>query len=191
MPSSRPPAPRSDLIVFASMLEARKARLESDGKTGTPTQNEVLSKLFELVHDARDAVTSKSNLSIIAADIALYAMELAKVDGKISSTAAKKDSIRVIDARKHAVRDSSYKHAVVHHDKTVLWGAKLEADFEITDLSLKPCLSAIRMAFDTLNALNVKVGKIQITNGFVRVFPEDGVEDPRHEDLAIPVSPEF
>ena len=190
MASSHPPEPRSDLLIFASMLEARKQLLDTKGRTALTDPKEVMSKLFELIHDARDAINGRTSLSIIASDIALLAMELAKTDGPFSTNAAKKDSIRVIDAHKQAVRDSSHKHVIVHHDKATLWGAVLEADFEVTEDSLKPCLSAIRSAIDTLHAFSVKVGKIQIANGFVKVFPEDGTKDPRNSDISIPINPE-
>ena len=185
------PNSNNDFDVFASMMEARHDRHVRDGRCLGDSKAEMISRIFELIHDAKDALNSSTILSIIATDIALHAMELAKVDGKFAAPSAKKDSIRIIDAHKHAVRDSSHRHVVVHHDKTMLWGAKLEADFEVTDDSLKPCLPAIRQAFETLSALNVKIGLIQIMNGFVKVFPEEGVPDPRHEDISIPVDSEF
>lgn len=178
---------KSEFLAFASMIQSRSDRNEFAGLS----MEECISKLFSRVHDARDMVKSQSDISSIATDIALIAMNLVKLNGKLDTVEPRRDSTRVIDARKHAVRDSSHKHAVVHHDKTVLWGAKLEADFEITDESLRPCMSSIRAAMQTLHVFNIKVDKIQIANGFVKVFPEDGTTDPRHADIGIPISPEL
>lgn len=176
-----------EFLAFASILQSRSGRNEFESLT----LEESISKLFARVHDARDMVQSKVDVSSVAADIALIAMHLVKLNGTLDVSAPRRDSTRVIDARKHAVRDSSHKHAIVHHDKTVLWGAKLEADFEITDESLRPCMSSIRAAMQTLHVFNLKVDRIQIANGFVKVFPEEGTVDPRQEDIGIPISPEF
>lgn len=169
------------------MLQSRSNRDEF----GSLSLEDSISKLFARVHDARDMVNSRSNPSNVATDIALIAMHLVQLSGSLESIEPRRDSTRVIDARKHAVRDSSHKHAIIHHDKTTLWGARLEADFEITDENLRPCMSSIRSAMETLHVFSIKVGLIQIANGFVKVFPEEGVADPRQGDIGIPVNPEF
>jgi hypothetical protein len=169
------------------MMEARLQSEEERGRVKDLDRAHLLTRLFEEVHEAREALSSGRDPSVAAASIGCIAMRIVESCGRFSSAAVRKGSMRTMNAMKEPLNDSSSRYAVVMNNRCVLWGSELETDFAISDATLMPVLPSIALAMKTLQDHRVKVGRIVVRAGMVRVFPEAGVDDPRTEAEAAPI----
>jgi len=187
MSNSNPPIPRSEVALFAAMMEARLQSEEDRGRLKTLDKTFLLTKLFEEVHEIREAISSGRDPSVMASSLACVAMRLVESCGRLSTTAVRRGSMRTMNAMTEGVKDSSSRYAIIMKDRCLLWGAELDADFQVSDDTLLPILPAISLAMKTLHDHRVKVGRIVVKDNFVTVCPEPGVADPRSDAERTPI----
>lgn len=155
-----------------------------------PTRSEdrdyILTRMFEEVCDLRESIKSGRPILPDALDLALLTVKLVSVcDQSLDSKEAKKDSLRVRDVSRDSVRDSSGKYAFKIGSKWILFGAELVTDFVITNENLEPKIPAILEAMKSLHIYNIRVGRIEAMNNRIRVFPDDGIRDPRSNEISL------
>lgn len=185
---SSPPQPiREDLSSFASMMEARLQSEEERGIHAPIDKIAIITKLYEDILDLKAAVNSGRDVTPRATGMALLAMRLVKSCGPLSASAARRDSMHLLDPKKDPLRDASVNYAIVHKNRCTLWGAVLDADFDITEQNLAVALPAIRTSMQSLHRHNLKAARILICNGQVNALPDDMVLDPRTIEEKTPI----
>ena len=180
---------RKEITNFATAMETRLQSEEERGRTKVLDKPHLLSRMFDMIHEIKDAVNSGRDPSVYAADLACSAMQIIETCGKLStaSLAVRRGSMRTMDATKDTLKDSSSKYAILSSGKCVLWGADLKTDFEITDDSLLPVIPAICVAMKTLHAYGMRVDKIVVRDHLVYVYTDEGSTDPRTDKERIPI----
>lgn len=189
MSDSTGPSVRAELAEFAQLMELR-LQASSDRPTRSFDREHILSRMFEEVCDLRESLRAGRPILPDTLDLALLAFRLTAASGQLSNVeAARKDSLRVRDAAHDPVKESSGKYAFKLGDRWTMYGAELTSDEPVTDEMLDRTAPAIMEAMRSLHVYNVKVGRIDVRDGRVRVYPEAGVRDPRSVEMEAVILP--